>query len=533
MRKLGDALLIAPALALLLLATLWGHVRRRPVIGVVAVIAIGTVALVALQRPVPSAATQPTVSHPVSAELLDAVRTGHGLRTPFTVSFDGAMDTSSVAGALRISPDAAVTFSWDAAGKTLTVTPVDAWEAGTLYTISIDTSARGADGGPLTAPVHAVVLTAGQAAGTISATKTSGGKARLDTSFAITLDHSATLAAVQAALVVVPELPGVMTAGEASGAFVFTPDRTLLPATNYTVALPNLQDVNGLPFDPVPTLTIGTADAPQVVRFRPLDGSKSIDRVTALSVRFTAGMERKSTAAAFSATVNGKPISGKISWAEKDTVLIFKPSAVLPYSAVVVMSVADSAASKALAPLAAADTGTFTVAAKPAKPKPAVLPIPHSGGGGAVAGTWAAVEAYYLQLMNCTRQGGRVTSKATCSSPGGRNVPALVMDAGISAKVTRPYAKLLATRGLCNHYFDGAPWDRLRRAGYRAMPVGENIGCGNQSPYKAMLADQLYFQAEGYGGGHYRNLMNPVYGHVGIGVWVAKGYCRLVIDFYP
>ena len=63
MRKLGDALLIAPALALLLLATLWGHVRRRPVIGVVAVIAIGTVALVALQRPVPSAATQPTVSH--------------------------------------------------------------------------------------------------------------------------------------------------------------------------------------------------------------------------------------------------------------------------------------------------------------------------------------------------------------------------------------------------------------------------------------------------------------------------------------
>ncbi len=530
MRKLSDALLIAPALALVLLGTVGGHLRRRPILGVVAVMVIGTLVLAGFSRPTPGAALQPTVLRPVSAELLDSVGTGHGLHTPFTVSFDAPMDTATVAGALRISPDAAVTFSWDAAGKTLTVTPVDAWEAGTLYTITIAATARSADGGPLTGPVRAVVLTAGQAKGTINATKTSAGKARLDTAFAITLDHEATLAAVQASLQVSPALAGTVTAGETAMEFLFAPAEPLAPGVKYTLTLPNLHDVSGVPFEPVPTFTIGTATAPQVVRFRPLDGSKSMDRASVLSVRFTAAMDHKSTAAAFSVTANGKRVSGKISWAEKDTVLVFKPSAVLPYSATVVMTVADTARSKALAPLAAADTGKFTVAPKPKK---TVVPIPHSGGGGAVAGTWAAVEAYYLKLMNCTRLGGIVTTSATCASPGGRNVAPLVIDPGISARVARPYAKFLAVRGLCNHWFDGAPWDRLRRAGYTAMPVAENIGCGDQSPYRAMLADHRYFQAEGYGGGHYVNLMNPAYRHVGIGVWVANGHCRLVVDFYP
>ena len=54
-------------------------------------------------------------------------------------------------------------------------------------------------------------------------------------------------------------------------------------------------------------------------------------------------------------------------------------------------------------------------------------PISHSGGSGAVAGSWHAVEAYYLRLMNCTRTGGWVTSGGACSSPGGRNVRPLVL----------------------------------------------------------------------------------------------------------
>ena len=48
-----------------------------------------------------------------------------------------------------------------------------------------------------------------------------------------------------------------------------------------------------------------------------------------------------------------------------------------------------------------------------------------------------------------------------------------------------------------------------------------------------MLGSHLFFQSEKpYNGGHYQNLMNPDYDRCGIGVWVANGRVRLVIDFY-
>ena len=66
------------------------------------------------------------------------------------------------------------------------------------------------------------------------------------------------------------------------------------------------------------------------------------------------------------------------------------------------------------------------------KPKPAAAraststagssSIGSSGGSSVGGGSWAAVETYYLRLMNCTRTGGSVTSSGSCSSPGGRSV---------------------------------------------------------------------------------------------------------------
>src|SRR4029077_4100973 len=94
-----------------------------------------------------------------------------------------------------------------------------------------------------------------------------------------------------------------------------------------------------------------------------------------------------------------------------------------------------------------AATSTFRVLPKPAPaPKPKAgtggsgsvkrTPIHHSGGSGAVAGSWHAVEAYYLRLMNCTRTGGWVKSGGGCASPGGRNVRPLVLSESISSRVS-------------------------------------------------------------------------------------------------
>jgi uncharacterized protein YkwD len=156
-----------------------------------------------------------------------------------------------------------------------------------------------------------------------------------------------------------------------------------------------------------------------------------------------------------------------------------------------------------------------------------------SAGKAVGGGSWGAVETYYLKLMNCTRTGGWVTSTGACSSPGGRNVAALRLDAGISTKVSRPYAKKLAVNNMCTHFSGGNPGNRLSAAGYTSYIWAENLGCRSGNPYTAVLGSHLYFQSErSYSGGHYVNLMNAAYNRVGIGVWVSGGRVRLVIDFY-
>jgi uncharacterized protein YkwD len=157
-----------------------------------------------------------------------------------------------------------------------------------------------------------------------------------------------------------------------------------------------------------------------------------------------------------------------------------------------------------------------------------------STSSGSVGGSsWSAVERYYLNLMNCTRTGGWVTSTGRCSSPGGRSVAPLWIDSGITTRVSRPYAKRLATSGACSHFIGGNPGDRLRAAGYTSYIWAENLGCRSGNPYSAVLGSHLFFQSErSYSGGHYVNLMNAKYDRVGIGVWVSGGRVRLVVDFY-
>jgi len=546
LRKLGTTLLALPVLGLIYLAVAARSAGRFRAAGFVG--AAGLIALVLMVggRPATSAAAPQSLTRTVSAELLDTVVTGHSLKAPVSIRFDAPMDAASVAAALRLAPEAAVTFTWDADGTTLTLAPVKTWAPDTLYTITVDVTARAADGSPMAGPIHAVVLTAKAGTATLSASRMVGKRVAMDSAFAIHLDRAVAVDAVQAAITTSPAVSGTVTAGTGDGDFVFTPDAPLSPNTVYRVTLAGLVDNDGIAFSASPSILVRTTaapSAPAVVRFRPANGATSQDRASVLSVRFTAKMNRRSTAAALKVTAAGKAIAGKVTWAESDHVLIFTPTAALPYGAKVTISVAATAASSTGVPIKATAGGSFSVKAKPVAKKtptpakhPAPKPIPHpggSGGSGGVSGSWHSVEVYYLNLMNCTRTGGWVTSSGKCSSPGGRDVAALKLSTGISTKVSRPYAKYLATRNLCNHFYDGTPGDRLRRAGYTSYNWGENIGCENLSPYNAVLGDHLFFQSEKpYNGGHYVNLMNKLYTEVGVGVWVSSGRVRLVIDFY-
>jgi hypothetical protein len=152
---------------------------------------------------------------------------------------------------------------------------------------------------------------------------------------------------------------------------------------------------------------------------------------------------------------------------------------------------------------------------------------------------WFSVERFYLGLVNCTRTGGWVLSDGTCRGYGSGHYSAYVAPIaysyGLSDKVSRPYAKLLVTRALCSHTADGDPGHRLRRAGFTRWNWGENIGCrdGYSTAKAAVLASHLKFQAEkSTNGGHWRNLKNPAYHWIGIGIWRSSTRTRLVVDFY-
>ena len=243
--------------------------------------------------------------------------------------------------------------------------------------------------------------------------------------------------------------------------------------------------------DPI-TMALRTVVAPQVVRFRPRDGMTDVVRDAAISVRFTESMDRTTTKAAFSVTADGKPVAGRVTFAENDTVLVFDPSSNLPYGAKVVATVAATAKSADGVPLGCRDQGTFTVVPKadPAKParRRATLDrdprSPSSGGGGSVGGgSWGAVERYYLGLMNCTRTGGWVTSGGDCSSPGGRSVAAAPARLPGSARRSRGRTPRSSPSTTCAPTSAAATRaTACVRAGYTSYRWAENLGCRSGQP---------------------------------------------------
>lgn len=166
---------------------------------------------------------------------------------------------------------------------------------------------------------------------------------------------------------------------------------------------------------------------------------------------------------------------------------------------------------------------------------PVVAPVVTS----TINRSWLPEELLVLGMTNCTRTGGWVQSNGTCKGYGsGRYstyVAPLRLSAAMSDTVSRPYARLLAVKAKCSHFLDGDPGRRLRRAGFTSYTWGENIGCrdGYSWAKPAVIASHLNFQAEkSSNGGHWKNIKNPKFKYIGIGVWRTGSRTRLVTDFY-
>jgi uncharacterized protein YkwD len=542
LHKAAVALLAVPVLATVYVGALF----RRSVVSrlglAVAVAGLLGVGVIGAGLPATTAARPPTPIVPLTqAAFRTTVVTGHDLTVPVAIEFTTPMNPGSVASAVTVDPPTPVSLAWDPAGRTLTISPQAYWSPGAYYTVSVQAGALASTGQPMAQPARAAFLTRQATTGSVAATDKVGSRVSVDTAFTVTFARPVDPASVPGSIRLDPPVAGTVEATNTPQGpvrYTFHPSRPLLAGTSYHVKVAGVVDRDGVALSPV-SLAVKTTNPPGVVRFRPQAAATDTARDAAVSVRFTEPMDRRSTAKAFSVKIGGKAIKGTISWAESDTVLVFKPATALPYGAAIVAKVDISAKSATDAPMARSVRAIFKTVPKPAAAARTTITPPASvststGGGGAVGGgSWGAVEGYYLRLMNCTRTGGWVTSSGACSSPGGRQVAPLVIDSRISASVTRPYAKLLATHAACSHFIGGNPGNRLARAGFVSYRWAENIGCRSGSPSSAVLGSHLFFQSERpYSGGHYVNLMNAAYDRVGIGVWVSSGQVRLVVDFY-
>jgi hypothetical protein len=325
-----------------------------------------------------------------------------------------------------------------------------------------------------------------------------------------------------------------------------TPKKPLASDQNYVISMADGgADSAGAALQPVASLAVKTMKAPAVLSFRPQDGTVTLDTGQLVSVRFTAPMDTKATAAAFSVTVNGRAVAGNLYWSEGDTVLALAPRYAFAVGSKVVAKVSTSARSVTGMRIDKAASATFSVS----KPRAPTIVARGGGGGGGSSGGGGGtgafgsvgaqrrdMEVYYLGLMNCTRTGGWVTSSGACSTASHHTMPAqgaLSLDDTISLKVTRPYAKYLADRNILSHNAGGTTTvSRFRSAGYYGGSWGENIASPHRSDTGGMIDSQIYFQSEApYRGGHYYNIMDVYFHRVGIGVWISNSI-RLVVDFY-
>jgi uncharacterized protein YkwD len=559
LRKLAATALAIPVLAFLTLSVVLRHspfARIGFAVGITALVGLG---VLAFARPADTTATLPAppIVPLTTAAFTSAADTNVALGAPVTLRFSAAMNPDSVAAALEVEPRTGVQLVWNPDATALTVSPRTGWSPGSLHTVTVRAGALAQTGRPTSRAARAAFVTRPATEAKLTLTRLTRGQTRLDSAFRIAFDHAVDPMSVRAGFMISPPIEGswrVVQPATATSILAmldarsgrdepgttleFVPVSPLAAGTSYHVTLADVADADGAPVATDLSLVLKTIDAPRVVRFRPASRESGVAPDAALSVRFSTPMDHASTKAAFSASIAGGSLAGSVSFAENDTVLVFRPSAPMPYGAAVKLQVNAGAKSIAGASIPTANSVTFSVRAAPVQARTTSRPRATSttrSSGAAVVGsaTWSAVERYYLGLMNCTRTGGWVDSGGHCDSPGGRNVAALRLDAGISSKVSRPYARRLAVNNQCSHFIGGNPGDRLRAAGYTSYRWAENLGCRSGNPYSAVLASHLFFQSErSYNGGHYRNLMDARFDRCGIGVWVSGGRVRLVIDFY-
>ena len=374
-------------------------------------------------QPATAIATRPNPIGPLSqSAFATTFSTDRDLSEAVTIAFATPMDRASVAAALKVQPAKPVDLSWDSTGTILTVSPRGHWAVATLNTVTVQAGALTSSGEPLARPARTVFMTraTGQHHDHPDRSARTARRARHDLPRRPSAGRS-TSRRIQGAIRLDPPTPGTVrtiTRFEGLTRFEFVPSglappRRQLPARRLRRPRhrrsPARAGRRGGPHDhgtvrrPLPACREQHEDRPGRRALGPLhavDGScQHGPRVLDLGRREVGRrfrpLGRDRTPSSCSTRRRRSRTAPRCRWTSR-------PAPGTPR---------DCRSPRPRTPI-------FHTARR------GVIPVvdlgggdPITGGGAVGGGSWAAVETYYLGLMNCTRTGGWVTSTGNVQQP--------------------------------------------------------------------------------------------------------------------
>jgi len=274
--------------------------------------------------------------------LFRAPETGEAqaLDAPIELIFDQPMDADSVAEAFAIEPSVNGELDW-ADSRTLLFKPAEPLARGASYRVTVDQSARNAEGMALADPVTFNFQTVGHLVVSEVQPAPDSEDVAPDTSVTVVFNRPVvpltTIGDQEGLVDPLTFTPPVQGTGEwlNTSIYRFHPEGGFLPATVYTARVSaGLSDTGGSPLAEDYTWTFAT-QRPLVLNRTPRTEEEHIGPNSVISVTFNQPMNRVSVEAAFTLSVNDQPVAGTFRWSGGENPLaeetmIFVPAVPLP-----------------------------------------------------------------------------------------------------------------------------------------------------------------------------------------------------------
>jgi len=308
-------------------------------------------------------ALPPTPSIPLPPSLVES-QPAPGVElpqaSPITLYFNQAMDRQSVEAALASRPDTKAKLNWQD-DTTLTLTPQTPLKPGSALTVSLNTSARSAQGLALQQPLNLTYQIAGYLKLAESLPKPDA--EQVDPSSAVVAAFNHPVVSLGADPETLPAAFSIDPPAQGSGqwlntsTYIFYPEPPLEGGKTYRVTIASdLKSVAGSPLESDESWTFTTA-APQLISLQPAAGSQAVSLSAPITLTFNQPMDSTSVEANFSLAGPSGAVAGQGSWNESQTVFAFKPADLLQRNTQYTIRLGEKAQARGGTPLGTALQG--------------------------------------------------------------------------------------------------------------------------------------------------------------------------------